>query len=83
MARQDPVDDYYKPLSKAEREKAVHGEFPPYGELLGWVRRWEATVRAAVDGVLDESSTSTVNWHRSYCDAPDGSDLNHPDCICR
>ena len=43
----DPVDDYYKPLTREERDKAVRGEFPPYGEMLGWIRRWEATVRAA------------------------------------
>jgi hypothetical protein len=43
----DPVDDYYEPLTHAERDKAVRGRFPPYGEMLSWIRRWEATARAA------------------------------------
>lgn len=105
----DPVDEYYKPLTKEERDAAVRGQFPPYGEMLGWVRRWEATVRAlevkskrlsdslnlALPYVpLDKetvrrainhnppSPPKSVGWHRPYCDAPDDSDLTHPDCIC-
>jgi hypothetical protein len=81
MGRPDPVDDYYKPLTREERDIAVQGEFPPYGEMLGWVRRWEATVRA-LEARVPPSTVSTEGWHRPYCDAPDGSDLNHPDCIC-
>ena len=45
MADKDPVDDYYKPLTRDERDIAVHGTFQPYAEMLNWIRRWEATVR--------------------------------------
>lgn len=42
----DPVDDYYKPLTREERDAAVRGHSPPFGVMLGWIRRWETTVRS-------------------------------------
>lgn len=45
LAWADPVDEYYRTLTEGERYAAIRGQLPPPGELLGWVRRYEATVR--------------------------------------
>lgn len=41
----DPVDDYYKPLTSDERAAGIRGKFPAWGYMLEYIRRWEATVR--------------------------------------
>jgi len=44
-AMQTDFIDGYEPLTKVERDAAIEGQIPPYAQLLGWVRRWEVTVR--------------------------------------
>ena len=66
----DPVDDYYKPLTQAERDAGVRGVFPPYSEMLGWIRRWEATLRAAEANFKKEHERGVIDRRKARLSRP-------------
>ena len=48
LSAMQPDLDGYEPLTWTERDAAIKGQIPPYAQLLGWIRRWEVTIRDAL-----------------------------------